>query len=83
LLEFREYEEEEVTFPPTYKYANGGFDLDCSGWPDRIWYSSENKINCTRYSVIEEMRGEHVPVIGTFLVEVEKVNSETKERICN
>jgi hypothetical protein len=56
LLEFREYEEEEVTFPPTYKYSGGAFDLDCSGWPDRIWYSSEGRISCSRYGVMEELR---------------------------
>ena len=52
LMEYREYEEEEIQFIPTYKYSNGSFDPEVSGWPDRIWYSTNNKIICSQYSTM-------------------------------
>lgn len=57
-MQFRFYEEEAIKFPPTYKYnkSKNCFDNDVSGWPDRIWYSTENKIICSSYGVVEEMR---------------------------
>ena len=74
LLEYREYEEADVTFLPTYRFVNGHFDPDHSGWPDRIWYSANSKIQCENYSTVEDLRHSHVPVVGRYKVEVKRVN---------
>jgi hypothetical protein len=66
---------------PTYKYSNGGFEAEVSGWPDRIWYSTNNKIICSKYGVMEEMRDNHVPVIGWFQVEVDEIDEEKKSAV--
>jgi len=52
-MECREYEEEPITFLPTYRYINGQLDPEVSGWPDRIWYSSDSSIKCTNYDLFE------------------------------
>ena len=55
LLHYRYYEEEEIKFPPSYKYVKSrkAFDIEVSGWPDRIWYSTEKKIICSKYGIVE------------------------------
>ena len=65
-----------MKFAPTYKYykAKKAFDPEISGWPDRIWYSTENKIICSKYGIIEELRDEHVPVFASYQVEVDAVD---------
>lgn len=80
MLEFRYYEEEDIKFAPTYKYlkSKSGFDPEVSGWPDRIWFSTDKKMICSKYGVIEDMRDEHVPVFGNFQVEVDKINEDVK-----
>lgn len=57
-MAFRFYEEEPIKFPPTYKFLKnkGTFDLDVTGWPDRIWYSTDLKIICSSYGTVEELR---------------------------
>ena len=66
---------------PTYRYTNGTFDPDYSGWVDRIWYSSDSQIDCLQYNSIDQLRHSHVPVFGRFKVEVKKVNEEIQEKI--
>lgn len=53
---------------PTYKYnsKSSKFDEEVSGWVDRIWYSSEIGITAKHYGVVEELRDEHVAVVGSF-----------------
>ncbi len=83
LLQYRYYEEEDVKFAPTYKYLKTkySFDPEVSGWPDRIWYSTERKIVCSKYGIIDDMRDEHVPVFANFQVEVERINEDAQQNI--
>jgi hypothetical protein len=74
LLEYRVYEEATIDFLPTYKYLGGSLDPDHSGWTDRIWFSSEGKIKCDLYDVMKDLRQEHLPVIGRFVVDVKRIN---------
>lgn len=81
LLEYRVYEEENIFFVPTYKYLGQSLDPDHSGWTDRIWYSSEGKIKCELYNVLQDFRQEHLPVVGKYVVEVKRINEEAQEKI--
>lgn len=65
-----------MRFLPTYRFAGGSFDPDHSGWTDRIWFSSEGKITCQLYDVIKDLRQDHVPVVGKYVVEVKKIDEE-------
>ena len=49
---------------------------------DRIWYSTDKKMICSQYGVIEDLRDAHVPVFGSFQVEIDKIDEEKKERVC-
>lgn len=55
LLQYRYYEEEDIKFAPTYKYykSKGLFDSEVSGWPDRIWFSTDKKMICSKYGIVE------------------------------
>ena len=82
MLEFREYEEAKIEFPPTYRYANNVFDPEVSGWVDRIWFSGVNSsIKCESYGIVDELRHEHVPVVGRYCVSIKKVNEEMQEKV--
>jgi hypothetical protein len=56
---------------PTYKFNGSTFDGEVSGWPDRIWYSSNNKIICSQYGPLEELRQSHVPMTGSYQLEID------------
>ena len=80
-MECREYEEGAISFLPTYRYVNGGFDPDQSGWPDRIWFSGLSPITCQEYDVVSELRQEHVPVFGRYELQIKKIKDEVYEKI--
>lgn len=63
--------------------SNGIFDPELTGWPDRIWFSANenSKVICKDYKVFEDLRNEHVPVVGNYLVEIENVDSDSKARV--
>merc|ERR1712130_632240 len=69
---FDGFRENEIKFPPTYKYTLGSSRF-CEtkkripSYCDRILWKSNAKINCLRYdSIHKECMSDHKPVVGLF-----------------
>ncbi|XP_025051004.1 phosphatidylinositol 3,4,5-trisphosphate 5-phosphatase 2, partial [Alligator sinensis] len=83
---FLRFAEEEITFPPTYRYEKGSRDTyvwhkqkptgvrtNVPSWCDRILWKSypETHINCNSYGCTDDvMTSDHSPVFGSFEVGV-------------
>uniref|UniRef100_A0A8C0J0Q2 phosphatidylinositol-3,4,5-trisphosphate 5-phosphatase n=1 Tax=Chelonoidis abingdonii TaxID=106734 RepID=A0A8C0J0Q2_CHEAB len=83
---FLRFGEEEITFPPTYRYERGSRDTyvwhkqkptgvrtNVPSWCDRILWKSypETHINCNSYGCTDDiMTSDHSPVFGAFEVGV-------------
>ncbi|XP_068786963.1 phosphatidylinositol 3,4,5-trisphosphate 5-phosphatase 2 isoform X2 [Struthio camelus] len=83
---FLRFGEEEITFPPTYRYERGSRDTyvwhkqkptgvrtNVPSWCDRILWKSypETHINCNSYGCTDDiMSSDHSPVFGSFEVGV-------------
>ncbi|OCT78814.1 phosphatidylinositol 3,4,5-trisphosphate 5-phosphatase 1-like [Xenopus laevis] len=85
-LIFFQFHEEEITFPPTYRYERGsrerycytkqkatGMKYNLPSWCDRILWKSypQMHILCQSYGCTDDITtSDHSPVFGTFQVEV-------------
>uniref|UniRef100_A0A674K3C4 phosphatidylinositol-3,4,5-trisphosphate 5-phosphatase n=1 Tax=Terrapene triunguis TaxID=2587831 RepID=A0A674K3C4_9SAUR len=83
---FLRFGEEEITFPPTYRYERGSRDTyvwhkqkptgvrtNVPSWCDRILWKSypETHINCNSYGCTDDITtSDHSPVFGAFEVGV-------------
>ncbi|XP_040440081.1 LOW QUALITY PROTEIN: phosphatidylinositol 3,4,5-trisphosphate 5-phosphatase 2 [Falco naumanni] len=83
---FLRFGEEEITFPPTYRYERGSRDTyvwhkqkptgvrtNVPSWCDRILWKSypETHINCNAYGCTDDIvTSDHSPVFGSFEVGV-------------
>uniref|UniRef100_A0A8B9UKP6 phosphatidylinositol-3,4,5-trisphosphate 5-phosphatase n=1 Tax=Anas zonorhyncha TaxID=75864 RepID=A0A8B9UKP6_9AVES len=83
---FLRFAEEEITFPPTYRYERGSRDTyvwhkqkptgvrtNVPSWCDRILWKSypETHVNCNAYGCTDDiMTSDHSPVFGSFEVGV-------------
>ncbi|XP_074872922.1 phosphatidylinositol 3,4,5-trisphosphate 5-phosphatase 2 isoform X2 [Carettochelys insculpta] len=83
---FLRFGEEEISFPPTYRYERGSRDTyvwhkqkptgvrtNVPSWCDRILWKSypETHINCNSYGCTDDiMTSDHSPVFGAFEVGV-------------
>ncbi|XP_064361342.1 phosphatidylinositol 3,4,5-trisphosphate 5-phosphatase 2 isoform X2 [Dromaius novaehollandiae] len=83
---FLRFGEEEITFPPTYRYERGSRDTyvwhkqkptgvrtNVPSWCDRILWKSypETHVNCNSYGCTDDiMSSDHSPVFGSFEVGV-------------
>uniref|UniRef100_A0A8C4NGV9 phosphatidylinositol-3,4,5-trisphosphate 5-phosphatase n=2 Tax=Eptatretus burgeri TaxID=7764 RepID=A0A8C4NGV9_EPTBU len=83
---FNNFQEEEVTFPPTYRYERGtrdnyvyqkfktsGIRINVPSWCDRVLWKSypEVHIACTSYGCPDDiLTSDHSPVFATFDVAV-------------
>ncbi|XP_039622077.1 inositol polyphosphate phosphatase-like 1b [Polypterus senegalus] len=83
---FLQFNEEEITFPPTYRYERGSRDCylwqkckttgvrtTAPSWCDRVLWKSypETHITCTSYGCTDDIAtSDHSPVFGTFQVGV-------------
>lgn len=89
------FEEADITFLPTYKFAKktGKYKehSDCApSWTDRIlWsHSKMNSLNCNFYTSLDKCRvgdygyhPEHSPVVGNWTVEVKKINKDRRKTV--
>ncbi|XP_059729667.1 phosphatidylinositol 3,4,5-trisphosphate 5-phosphatase 2 isoform X2 [Haemorhous mexicanus] len=83
---FLRFGEEEITFPPTYRYERGSRDTyvwhkqkptgvrtNVPSWCDRILWKSypETHVNCNAYGCTDDIvTSDHSPVFGSFEVGV-------------
>ncbi|NWT57709.1 SHIP2 phosphatase, partial [Erythrocercus mccallii] len=83
---FLRFVEEEITFPPTYRYERGSRDTyvwhkqkptgvrtNVPSWCDRILWKSypETHVNCNAYGCTDDIvTSDHSPVFGSFEVGV-------------
>ncbi|XP_067145630.1 phosphatidylinositol 3,4,5-trisphosphate 5-phosphatase 2 [Apteryx mantelli] len=83
---FLRFGEEEITFPPTYRYERGSRDTyvwhkqkptgvrtNVPSWCDRILWKSypETHVNCNSYGCTDDITSsDHSPVFGSFEVGV-------------
>ncbi|GAB7360652.1 hypothetical protein MBLNU230_g0532t1 [Neophaeotheca triangularis] len=81
----RAFRENDITFPPTYKYNVNSDDYDTSekrrapAWCDRILYRGLGKVRCVDYRRWEDLRiSDHRPVSGFFRLRVKSVNVESR-----
>ena len=59
--------EENITFPPTYKYNKSSKiynEKRTPSWTDRILYKQDNDIKCVFYDTIDLYISDHKPLIG-------------------
>ncbi|XP_069468572.1 phosphatidylinositol 3,4,5-trisphosphate 5-phosphatase 2-like isoform X2 [Ambystoma mexicanum] len=83
---FLRFNEEEISFPPTYRYERGtrdsynchrhkgaGMRMNAPSWCDRVLWKShpETHIKCTSYGCTDDIvSSDHSPVFATFEVGV-------------
>uniref|UniRef100_A0A8C4SV03 phosphatidylinositol-3,4,5-trisphosphate 5-phosphatase n=1 Tax=Erpetoichthys calabaricus TaxID=27687 RepID=A0A8C4SV03_ERPCA len=95
---FLQFTEEEITFPPTYRYERGSRDcylwqkckttgvrITAPSWCDRVLWKSypETHITCTSYGCTDDIAtSDHSPVFGTFQVGVTSQFISKKEQAC-
>jgi hypothetical protein len=91
-LVFRDFEEGNIDFAPTYKYDSGTDRYDTSekqrvpAWTDRILYFVNKNNPCTRidletYGRCEMQFSDHRPMRAVFAVDVRSINREVVERL--
>ncbi|XP_071950421.1 phosphatidylinositol 3,4,5-trisphosphate 5-phosphatase 2A-like isoform X2 [Antedon mediterranea] len=94
---FIDFEEEEITFPPTYRYEIGnrhtyaykkvkktGVRINQPSWCDRVLWKSypDTHINNTSYGcTVDIMSSDHSPVFATFSVGIESMTILTKDHL--
>lgn len=85
------FAEQEIRFPPTYKFDNGTRKYDSSekqrvpAWTDRILYMSrKNLIKPMDYECIDNIVfSDHRAVYAVFQITVKIVNQVVKKRLSN
>ncbi|KAI5952872.1 INP51 [Candida jiufengensis] len=85
------FAEQEISFPPTYKFDNGTKIYDTSekqripAWTDRILYlSRKNLMKPIEYNSCENIVfSDHRPVYALFNITVQLINQSIKKQISN
>ncbi|KAI5966927.1 INP51 [Candida pseudojiufengensis] len=85
------FTEQEISFPPTYKFDNGTKVYDTSekqripAWTDRILYlSRKNLMKPIEYNYCEDLVfSDHRPVYAIFQITVQLINQSIKKQISN
>ena len=82
----RTFNEQKITFAPTYKYDVGTDRYDTSeknrspAWCDRVLYRGVGRMKQVEYRRHELRLSDHRPVSGTFLMRVKKVDGRRREK---
>ncbi|WVQ81931.1 hypothetical protein IAT38_004058 [Cryptococcus sp. DSM 104549] len=77
----RNFEEAQITFPPTYKYNPGTHDYDSSekrripAWCDRILYRKSPRIKPLSYRRYEPTVSDHKPISAGYTITLKAVDS--------
>lgn len=85
------FSEEEINFPPTYKFDKGTKIYDTGekqripAWTDRILYlSMKNIIQPLKYNSCQDIIfSDHRPVYGIFTITVKIINQTIKKNLAN
>ena len=83
----RNFNEQKITFAPTYKYDVGTDRYDTSekgrspAWCDRLLYRGVGRMKQLDYRRHEIRVSDHRPVSGTFLMRVKSINSQKRARV--
>lgn len=83
----RAFNENQITFEPTYKYNVGSDEYDTSekrrapAWCDRILYRGLGKIKCEEYRRWEVRVSDHRPVSARLRCRIKTVDPERRERV--
>ena len=80
----RSFQEQSITFAPTYKYDVGTDRYDTSeknrspAWCDRLLYRGAGRIKQVNYRRHELRLSDHRPVSGTFLMRIKSINQKQR-----
>ena len=83
----RSFQEQTITFAPTYKYDVGTDRYDTSeknrspAWCDRLLYRGPGRIKQIDYRRHELRLSDHRPVTGTFLMRLKTVDSKRRSAV--